>query len=98
MQQWQGFWRTIAFVGQDNPPQLVETLMLALSMVLFTAWIMQLETAYLMLGLVFTVGACASILVREALIPAPRPRPTQVAATALLLVSLYGFADLLFTQ
>lgn len=103
MQQWHGFWRTVTFMGQDNPPQLVETLMLALSMVLFTVWMIQSANApsanaYLMLGLVFTVGACASILVREALIPATRPRPTQVAATALLLVSLYGFADLLFAQ
>lgn len=98
MRQWQSFWHTIAFMGQENPPQLVETLMLALSMVLFSLWIARPELAFLILGLAFTVGACSSILVREALLPAVRPRPTQVAATALLLISLYGFADLLLAK
>lgn len=96
MRQWRSFWHTIEFMSQENPPQLIETLMLALSMVLFSVWIGQERLAYLLLGLVLTVGACASILVREALIPAIRPRPTQVMAMLLLLVSLYGFADLLF--
>lgn len=95
MQYWRSFWHTIAFMGQENPPQLVETLMLALSMVLFSVWIARSQEPYLLLGLVFTVGACSSILVREALIPAMRPRPTQIAATSLLLISLFGFADLL---
>ncbi|GAP95712.1 hypothetical protein [Leptolyngbya sp. NIES-2104] len=98
MQQWRSFWHTIEFMSLENPPQLIETLMLALSMVLFSVWIAQSELAYLLLGLVLTVGACASILVREALIPAIRPRPTQVMATLLLLVSLYGFADLLLAR
>lgn len=98
MRQWRSFWHTIEFMSQENPPQLIETLMLALSMVLFSVWMAQSELAYLLLGLVLTVGACASILVREALIPAIRPRPTQVMATLLLLVSLYGFADLLLAR
>jgi hypothetical protein len=98
MRQWQSFWHTIAFMGQENPPQLVETLMLTLSMVLCNVWIARQESAFLILGFAFIVGACSSILVREALLPAAHPRPTQVAATALLLISLYGFADLLLTQ
>jgi hypothetical protein len=98
MRQWRSFWNAIEFMSQENPPQLVETLMLALSMVLFSIWIFNSELAYLLLGLVFTVGACASILVREALIPAVRPRPTQVMAALLLCVSLYGFADLLLAR
>jgi hypothetical protein len=98
MWQWRSFWNTIEFMSQENPPQLIETLMLALSMVLFSVWIAQSESAYLLLGLVLTVGACASILVRESLIPAIRPRPTQVMATLLLLVSLYGFADMLLAR
>ncbi len=100
MRQWRSFWQTIEFMSQENPPQLVETLMLSLSMVLFSVWIGQSDSklAYLLLGLVLTVGACASILVREALIPAIRPRPTQVMAALLLIVSLYGFADLLFVR
>ncbi|BAU11706.1 hypothetical protein LEP3755_22090 [Leptolyngbya sp. NIES-3755] len=98
MRQWRSFLHTIEFLSQENPPQLIETLMLALSMVLFSVWIAQSELAFLLLGLVLTVGACSSILVREALIPALRPRPTQVMATLLLLVSLYGFADLLLAR
>ncbi|MBW4443999.1 MAG: hypothetical protein KME10_22800 [Plectolyngbya sp. WJT66-NPBG17] len=98
MRRWRSFWHTIEFMSQENPPQLIETLMLALSMVLFSVWIGQEQLAFLLLGLVLTVGACASILVREALIPAIRPRPTQVMATLLMLVSLYGFADLLFVR
>ena len=98
MQQWRSFWHTITFMGQENPPQLIETLMLALSMVLFSVWMARSQDAYLMLGLVFTVGACSSILVREAFINSIHPRPTQIAATTLLVISLFGFADLLLTK
>ncbi|NDJ15866.1 DUF4175 domain-containing protein [Myxacorys almedinensis] len=95
MRQWRNFWLGLSMLGQYNPPQLVETLMLALSMVLFIVWLIVPASPYLLLGLVFTVGACASILVRESRISEPRPRPTQVAATVLLLISLYGVADLI---
>ena len=95
--QWQHFWQSMMTLGQHNPPQLIETLMLSLSMVLFVAWMVSSETPYLLLGLIYTVGACASILVRESLILSPRLRPTQMAATVLLVVSLYGCADLIFS-
>ena len=98
MRQWRSFCQTIEFMSQENPPQLIETLMLALSMVMFSIWIGQSELAYLLLGLVLTMGACTSILVREAFFPAVRPRPTQVMAALLLVVSLYGFADLLIAR
>lgn len=98
MRQWRSFWDTIEVMSQNNPPQLIETLMLVLSMVLFSIWIFHAALAYLLLGFVLTVGACASILVREALIPAVRPRPAQVMAALLLCVSLYGVADLLFVR
>ncbi len=97
MIRWQHVWNTLATLGRYNPPQLVETLMLTLSMVLFVVWMVNPETPYLLLGLIYTIGACASILVRESLIPSPRPRPTQMAATVLLVVSLYGCADLIFS-
>ena len=40
------------------------------------------------------VGAAVSMLVREALVPSPQPRITQIMAVMLLIFSLYGFADL----
>jgi hypothetical protein len=98
MRHWRHFWHTLTILGQHNPPQLVETTMLSLSMMLFVVWIIHPVAPYLLLGLIYTVGACASILVRESLIPSSRPRPTQVAAMLLLLVSLYGFADLIFSS
>ncbi len=93
--QWRHFWNTLALVGQYNPPQLVEMLMLSLSMILFVVWMVDPETPYLLLGLIYTIGACTSILVRESLIQSPRLRPTQMAATVLLVVSLCGCVDLM---
>lgn len=96
MRRWQYFWYTLGVVGQENPPQLIETLMLGLSMGLFVVWAFHTEALpFLLLGLIYTVGACASILVREWRIASTYPRPTLVAAVLLLLVSLYGVADLL---
>ena len=97
IRHWRHFWQTMMILGQHNPPQLIETLMLSLSMILFGAWMVSSETPYLLLGLVYIVGACASILVRESLILSPRLRPTQMAATVLLVVSLYGCVDLIFS-
>lgn len=94
MRLWRNFWFGLS-MGQYNPPQLIETIMLALSMVLFAVWLVIPASPYLLLGLIYTIGACASILVREARISDPRPRSTQVAATVLLLISLYGVADLI---
>lgn len=94
MRLWRNFWFGLS-MGQYNPPQLIETIMLALSMVLFAVWLVVPASPYLLLGLIYTIGACASILVREARVSEPRPRPTQVAATVLLLISLYGVADLI---
>lgn len=53
------------------------------------------ETPYVVLGLSFVVGASFSILVREAIAPSPQTRITQLTAILLLLVSIYGFADVL---
>lgn len=97
IRQWRHFWQAMMILGQHNPPQLIETLMLSLSMILFGVWMVNSEAPYLLLGLIYIVGACASILVRESLILSSRLRPTQMAATVLLVVSLYGCADLIFS-
>ncbi|BDI20038.1 hypothetical protein ANSO36C_58400 [Nostoc cf. commune SO-36] len=54
------------------------------------------ERPYLILGLSLVVGASISILVREAIAPSPQTRITQLTASLLLIISLYGFADLMY--
>ena len=49
----------------------------------------------MILGLSLVIGASISILVREAIAPSHQTRITQFTALLLLLVSIYGFADLL---
>jgi hypothetical protein len=53
------------------------------------------EIPYMVLGLSFVIGASISILVREAIAPSPQTRVTQLTALLLLIVSFYGFADLI---
>ncbi|QFS44249.1 hypothetical protein GXM_01722 [Nostoc sphaeroides CCNUC1] len=54
------------------------------------------DRPYLILGLSLVVGASISILVREAIAPSPQTRITQLTASLLLVISLYGFADLMY--
>ncbi|AUB41281.1 hypothetical protein COO91_07329 [Nostoc flagelliforme CCNUN1] len=54
------------------------------------------DRPYLILGLSLVVGASISILVREAIAPSPQTRITQLTASLLLIISLYGFADLMY--
>jgi hypothetical protein len=100
MRGWQAFWRTIVFLGQENPPQLIEILMMSLTVVLFSFWLISPDSLYLVLGLVYAFGSGASILVRESRLVTNRPHFGQVAtislASLLLLISLYGVADLVF--
>lgn len=50
---------------------------------------------YFALSLSYASGAAISTIVREAMLPSPQPRLTQVTAILLLIVSFYSFADLL---
>ncbi len=68
-------------------------LMLAIAMLVLA--IVLPDTPYLVLGLSLVVGASASILVREAIAPSPHRQITQFTALLLLVISIYGFADLL---
>lgn len=68
--------------------------MLTLAMILIGVWEIIQEWPYLVLALSYTIGSAASILVREAITPSPQPRVAQAIAVLMLLVSLYGFADL----
>ena len=71
-------------------------LLLAIAM-LAIASILPNDTPYLILGLSLVVGASISILVREAIAPSPQRRITQITASLLLIISLYGFADLMYS-
>jgi hypothetical protein len=90
------FWlNTLVLSSQYNPPRFVELLMLLLAILLLGIWQITPYWPYLALSLSYVVGASLSILVREAIAPSPQPRATQVTALLLLIVSIYGFADLI---
>jgi multisubunit Na+/H+ antiporter MnhE subunit len=93
MRQWQRWQQNLALVCRQNPPQLVESVMLLLGLILCPVWMVLQSWQYLVLCLSYIVGAIASILVREWL--APSPFTHQIRFTALfslgLLVSVVSF-------
>lgn len=96
MRFWRFWLNAVILSSQHNPPRFVELLMLSLAIILLAiSTIFPREEAFLILGLSFVVGASLSILVREAMSPSPRTWITQITAVLLLLVSAYGFADLI---
>ena len=94
MRTWRFWLNTLILSSQYNPPRFVELLMLLLAIMLLGIWSVTPNWPYLVLSLSFVIGASVSILVREALAPSPQMRATQVTAVLLLIVSIYGFADL----
>jgi hypothetical protein len=92
---WRFWLNTLVLSSQYNPPRFVELLMLLLAILLLGIWQITPYWPYLALSLSYVVGASLSILVREAIAPSPQPRATQVTALLLLIVSIYGFADLI---
>ncbi|MBV6624890.1 MAG: hypothetical protein KI793_18510 [Rivularia sp. (in: Bacteria)] len=86
---------TLILASQYNPPRFVELIMLGMALIMLTISTFIADLPYLVLGLSFVVGASASILVREAIAPTPQSRVTKITALLLLVVSIYGFADLL---
>ena len=71
--------------------------MLLLAIAMLTIATILPDRPYLVLGLSLVVGSSVSILVREAIVPSPQTRITQLTALILLFISLYGFADLINT-
>ncbi|MDF5732899.1 MAG: hypothetical protein PUP92_34135 [Rhizonema sp. PD38] len=96
MRFWRFWLNTFVLYSQYNPPQFVELLMLmvALAMLAISTFL-PTQKPYMILGLSLVIGASISILVREAIAPSHQTRITQFTALLLLLVSIYGFADLL---
>lgn len=81
--------------SQHNPPQFVEMLMLWLALLLLGLWSITPYWPYLVLSLSYVVGASISLLVREAIAPTQQATISQITAVLMLIVSIYGFADLL---
>ncbi len=101
MRLWQSQWRTLVALSQQNPPQVVETLMLLLAVVLLLVWTLLHSWPYLVLSLSYIVGASVSILVREAIAPSHRSwlaRTSTILSICILVLSLYKFANLIFSS
>lgn len=97
MRVWYFWFNSFVLASQYNPPRFVELLMLMLAIALLAIAVILPDRPYLILGLSLVVGASISILVREAIAPSPQTRITQLTALLLLIISFYGFADLLQT-
>lgn len=92
---WRFWFNTLILTSQYNPPRFVELLMLLLAIILLGIWQITPNWPYLALSLSYIIGASLSILVREAIAPSPQIRVTQVTAILLLIISIYGFVDLI---
>jgi hypothetical protein len=97
MRFWHFWLNSFILASQYNPPRFVELLMLLLAIAMLAIASILPDRPYLILGLSLVVGASISILVREAIAPSPQTRMTQLTALLLLFISLYGFADLIYT-
>jgi hypothetical protein len=98
MRFWSFWFNSFVLSSQYNPPRFVELLMLLLAIAMLAiASILPERLPYLILGLSLVVGASISILVREAIVPSHQARITQLTASLLLIISLYGFADLMYS-
>ncbi len=97
MRIWRFWLNTFILASQYNPPRFVELLMLTLAIAMLVISTFIPEVPYIVLGLSFVIGASISILVREAIAPSHQTRITQFTAIILLVISIYGFADLIKT-
>ncbi len=89
------WWNTLILACEQNPPQFVELVMLLLAVILLGTWLMTPHWSYLVLAWSYVVGVSASMWVRSHLSPTHQTRATQVSALVLLLLSIYGFADVI---
>jgi hypothetical protein len=97
MRIWRFWFNSFVLASQYNPPRFVELLMLMLAIAMLAIATIIPDRPYMILGLSLVVGASISILVREAIAPSPQTRVTQLTAVLLLIISFYGFADLVQT-
>lgn len=97
MRFWHFWLNSFILASQYNPPRFVELVMLMLAIAMLAVAMIVPDRPYIVLGLSLVVGAAISILVREAIAPSSQARLTQLTAILLLLISFYGFADLIKT-
>ncbi|WP_017652973.1 hypothetical protein [Fortiea contorta] len=97
MRLWNFWFSSFVLASQYNPPRFIELLMLTLAIAMLAIASIIPDRPYLVLGLSLVVGASISILVREAIVPSPQSRVTKITALLLLLISFYGFVDLIQT-
>jgi hypothetical protein len=69
--------------------------MLLLAVILLGIWSITPNWAYEVLAWSYVVGVSASMWVRSLLAPSYQTRTTQVTAVLLLIISIYGFSDLI---
>jgi hypothetical protein len=95
MRIWHFWSNSLIFLTQYNPPQFVELLMLLLAVILLGIWSITPNWAYEVLAWSYVAGVSASMWVRSLLVPSYQTRTTQVTAVLLLIISIYGFSDLI---
>lgn len=86
------WWQTLWVSAQHNPPQFIEIVMLVLASVLMLAWIISQQWPYLILGVGYTLGAAASIWVRELITPHPHRRLFHATIVLVLTLMLFGLS------
>jgi hypothetical protein len=84
------FWQTWTAIQQQDPPELVENLMMVAFIALLGIWLFDQREPYLLAGFSLTVGVYSSMLVRTSLRPNPRFRLTRQYAALGLLITLWG--------
>jgi hypothetical protein len=89
---------TLIISSQYDPPRFIEFVMVVCAgAALIASILFPQHQPYFVLCLSLVLGLSISILVREAIAPSHQTRVSQVAALALLITSLFGFADFLQT-
>ncbi|MEX0272189.1 hypothetical protein AB3R30_23985 [Leptolyngbyaceae cyanobacterium UHCC 1019] len=93
MRRWRSWCRGLEMTSRYNPPQLVEAVMLGLSLALCAAWWVRQDWQYLILCLSYLFGAIASILMRECVTPSPYTKQVRLTAIScfLVLAAAVGF-------
>lgn len=103
MRFWQRWYNNLQQACQQNPPRVVEAIMLILAILLLLflilTWQGLEQWPYLILSLCYCLGASVSLLVRETHRYGQRPQFTATAAfmgaiVLILVVSLIAFSSL----
>jgi hypothetical protein len=90
------FWiHTVAASSRNDPPRFVESVMVVfVILTLVASVIFPQDEPYLVLCSSLAIGLSISILVREAIAPSHEALISRLMAFLLLVISVYGFADM----